>query len=319
MKRIDRIGEKNINSQGLECEIIEYEGTGNITVKFSDETLKKTTYKNFKKGIVLNPNVPRPTFKDRTGEKIINNQGSEMEIIKYINKRNIIIKFNDNYGYTVKSSYSNFSRGNIKNPYFPTVYGKGFSGTKYPIRINGKVKKEYITWKGMLERCYSSTMQEKCPNYIGCEVCEEWLNYENFYEWIHSQENFNIWMNTPLSALDKDILYKNNKLYAPDKCCLVTHEINTIFCIRDRDRGNCCVGVWKDERKQTKQYIAQINDKNHKRKRIGIYDTQNEAFEAYKKEKEKLIRNLAQKEYSKGIITEKCYIAMMNYEIEIND
>lgn len=318
-QKIDRTGERVQNRYGDWCTIIEYQRRDSIVVQFDDGTIKKSNYRSFKQGIVQNPNKPNPLLKNRMGEKRLNNQGCEMIIIDYVNKKNIKVQFLDDYGYIVNSTYAEFSRGGIKNPYHPTIFGKGFSGTKAPIRQNGIVIKEYITWRGMLERCYSPKMQEKCPSYIGCEVCEEWLNYENFYTWIHTQPNFNQWINLPKSALDKDILIKNNKIYSPNTCVLVPHEVNTIFCIRDRDRGSCVVGVWKKIYKSGVQYIAQVNDENHKRTRIGIYNTEEEAFEAYKTEKENIIKRLAKTEYENGNITEQCYNAMLKYQIEITD
>ena len=52
---------------------------------------------------------------------------------------------------------------------------------------------------------------------------------------------------------------------------------------------------------------------------IGVYDTSEEAFYAYKEAKESYIKQVAQEEYSLGNITKKCYDAMMSYEVEITD
>ena len=38
-KRIDRIGECKVNSQGIEMEIIEYRNNSDIDIKFSDGTI----------------------------------------------------------------------------------------------------------------------------------------------------------------------------------------------------------------------------------------------------------------------------------------
>ncbi len=318
-QKIDRTGERVQNRYGDWCTIIEYKRQNDIVVQFDDGTTKESNYRSFKQGTIHNPSKPNPFLKNRIGEKKLNNQGCEMTIIDYVNKKNIKVQFLDDYGYIVNSTYADFSRGGIKNPYYPTIFGKGFSGTQAPITQDGKAIKEYVTWHGMLERCYSSQMQEKCPCYIGCEVCKEWLNYENFYTWIHAQPNFDKWVTLPKSALDKDILIKNNKIYSPKTCLLVSHEVNTVFCVRDRDRGSCAIGVWKKIFKTGARYIAQINDSNHRRIRIGIYDTEEEAFKAYKTEKERLIKNLAVIEYNNGNITKQCYDAMLKYQIEITD
>lgn len=48
-------------------------------------------------------------------------------------------------------------------------------------------------------------------------------------------------------------------------------------------------------------------------------DTPENAFLAYKEYKEKLIKQIADIEFSKHTISQKCYDAMYNYEIEITD
>lgn len=51
-----------------------------------------------------------------------------------------------------------------------------------------------------------------------------------------------------------------------------------------------------------------------------MQDTPEQAFYfGYKPYKETIIKQVAQEEYDKGNITEKCYEAMMNYEVEIDD
>ena len=52
---------------------------------------------------------------------------------------------------------------------------------------------------------------------------------------------------------------------------------------------------------------------------IGIYNTVIDAFNAYKEYKENIIKKMAQQEYSKENITYDCYMAMINYKVEIDD
>ena len=53
------------------------------------------------------------------------------------------------------------------------------------------------------------------------------------------------------------------------------------------------------------------------RANVGRYKTELEAFSAYKKEKEKQLRYLADK--WKDQIDERAYNALMNYEVSIDD
>lgn len=52
---------------------------------------------------------------------------------------------------------------------------------------------------------------------------------------------------------------------------------------------------------------------------IGIFDTPEKAFYAYKNYKEHLIKDVAILEYKNNNITKECYDAMMNYQVEITD
>ena len=64
------------------------------------------------------------------------------------------------------------------------------------------------------------------------------------------------------------------------------------------------------------KFLARVGET---RQRIGIYDSPIEAFNAYKNAKERLIRNVAEKYFQEGKITEKVYNALMKYEVEITD
>ena len=52
---------------------------------------------------------------------------------------------------------------------------------------------------------------------------------------------------------------------------------------------------------------------------LGRYNTSQDAFYAYRKSKENLIKKVAQEEFDKSNITKKCYDAMMNYQVEVTD
>lgn len=56
MKKINRVGEKNITNEGYVIEIIEYFNPTNITVKFNNSTIvKNIQYSNLVRGAVKNP------------------------------------------------------------------------------------------------------------------------------------------------------------------------------------------------------------------------------------------------------------------------
>ena len=102
----------------------------------------------------------------------------------------------------------------------------------------------------------------------------------------------------------------------PETCCLVTSSINNIFTKRDTERGKYPIGVCYNNFKQKYEAII-FNGDN---KTLRAYQTPEDAFYlGYKPAKEAYIQRIAREEFNKGNITEKCYNAMMNYQVEITD
>ena len=250
---------------------------------------------------------------NRIGEKNINNFGSEMQIIGYRGSKDIDIYFSK-YKWIAKcAQYNQFKDGQVKCPYEPRVYGIGYIGEgKYATTVNRKPTRVYDVWRSMLRRCYDTKHLIKEPTYINCEVCEEWHNFQNFAEW-HDKNYYEI--QEERMHLDKDILFKGNKIYSPSTCIFVPQDINLLFIKRDATRGGLPIGVYYS--KAHKKYRAQCNDRKEKRVYLGLYNTPTEAFQAYKTHKEKLIKNTAEKYKNK--IPDKLYRALLNYEVEIID
>ena len=253
----------------------------------------------------------------RVGEVRLNNQGCKMMCIGYKNCDDITVQFLDAFGYTKSATWSNFEKGKIKNPYYPSVYGVGIVGTKYSISSNQIHTKEYDAWNSMLERSYSNLYKDKYPTYKDVTCCKEWLMYENFYEWLHSQENFDKWLNGRRWHLDKDILIKGNKIYSPETCCLIPHNVNELFTKNNKIRGDYPIGVSLNSYK-TKLAIR-CNDGHGNCVQLGEVTDSIKGFNIYKNFKESVIKQIAQEEYSKGNITKQCYDAMTSYEVEITD
>lgn len=254
----------------------------------------------------------------RLGETITNKQGCLVKIIEYNNYSDILVEFQDKYKYKARTSYKEFKNGVVKNWYHPSVYGIGIVGEKYKDYLTNNKNKlpEYKMWSSMLSRCFDEKYKEKEPAYEDVTCCEDWLLFENFYEWLHKQDNFNKCLSIKDYAIDKDILFKGNKTYSPETCCLVPRIVNSLFIKRERDRGEFPIGVTK----HGERYRARCdNPLSNTRKHIGIFDTPELAFNAYKRYKEHIIRQIAQIEYDNGTITKECYDAMMRYEVEITD
>ena len=253
---------------------------------------------------------------NRTGEKNINNFGSEMIIIEYRNAIDIDVYFPEYDWIANGVRYAHFKDGGIKCPYEKSVFEIGYIGEgEYKVLENGKATRVYNTWMHMLERCYDEKLHEKRLTYKDCEVCEEWHNFQNFGDWYN--ENY-YEIEGERIELDKDILVKHNKIYSPDTCIFVPHKINSLFTKRQNDRGESVIGTSPKNGKYVVQCCL-INPKTGKSKQehLGYYDTQEKAFKIYKYYKEKNIREVA--DYYNDKIPQILYNALYNYIVEIDD
>ena len=239
-----------------------------------------------------------------------------MKIVEDNGSSDVVVEFQDEYRFKKHTQYCNFKSGSIKNPYAPSIHNVGIIGNKYSVWKNGKPTKEYSIWATMLKRCFYKNLKDSQPTYKDVTCCDEWLLFENFYDWLHSQGNFKQWKNNKRYALDKDIIIKNNKIYSPETCCVVPQNVNCLFLKREADRGDLPIGV----RRNGNLFSACChNPFTNKTERLGIYQTIDDAFQAYKRYKEYLIKQVAQIEFESGNITKRCYQAMINYKVEITD
>lgn len=255
----------------------------------------------------------------RVGEVSYTKHGTKATIVEYLNRHKVLVEFGDKFRYRYYTSYANFKHGNLTNPYeVRTKDGRniGYIGVG---KYNSKNAKEaYQKWRAIIQRCFCSDYKDKAnlsiASYEPCNICEEWLNFQNFAEWYYS----NLYKCDEQLCVDKDILFHNNKEYSPDKCVIVPRRINLLFIKELGRRGNLPIGVSIDKRNN--QYVSQISkiiNGKHKGIRIGQFRTIPEAYEAYKREKEKYIKEIAD-EY-KDVIPSFIYEALYKYEIYITD
>lgn len=221
--------------------------------------------------------------RERLGLENLNNQGCLMKIIEYNKSSDIIVEFQDKRKTKVNCRYKDFIKGSIKNPYYPIIYGVGCIGVKYSAVVDGKICKEYYTWKGMLKRCYSEKYKQKYSTHDNTTVCEEWLCFENFYEWVHKQSNVENFLSGHNWILNRKIIDKNNEIYSPETCCLVPRNVDGLFI----------------------------------KPNLNLEFATESMLNMYKEHMENKIKRVAEEELVNGNISKQCYEAMMNYEVEI--
>lgn len=242
----------------------------------------------------------------RNGKHGFNNQGCKMTIIEYKDSRHCTVKFED--GTVVKDIiYTSFIRGSVKNNNYKSIYGVGYFGY-------GKYTSDYQAysyWFNMMNRCYNPKYLSTRPTYLQCYVCEEWHNYQNFAKWF--EKNY-YEISGQEMCLDKDILVKGNKEYSPKTCVFVTALINSIFTKCDSKRGECSIGISKKDGGKYRAYVS-----NYGKSKAGLHSFENEidAFNEYKREKERYIKEVADK--FRNDIPQKLYEALYRYEVEIDD
>lgn len=248
-------------------------------------------------------------FIDRKGEIHFNKQGYAIEIVEFYSTRNCTIEFEN--GVVFKNmQYGNVKLGNIKNPYHPSTHGVGYIGVgNFIPSMSNKDTPHYIKWCTLLTRCYHKKSVDRRLTYKDCRVCEKWHNFQNFAKWF--EENY-----IEGFELDKDILVKGNKIYSPETCCFVPHEINNLFTKSNSARGKYPIGVTEVPNNTVFfRYRCAVSIEGAKSSKS--FPTPEQAFQEYKTKKEQHIRKIANK--WKDQITEQTYNAMYNYNVEVTD
>ena len=250
------------------------------------------------------------SYKDCVGKVCKSLNSGDFKIVNYNNAKEVEIQFLKT-GFKVVATLGNIRKGYVKDLYSPSVFGVGVVGTKYPSEVNRVKTKEYELWCNMLRRCYSDSFKKKQPTYEGCEVGDKFKSYEYFYEWCHSQIGFanKDWQ------LDKDLLIKGNKIYNESTCVFIPKDINSLLTKSAASRGEHLIGVhWH---KKGGAFAATVSKNKGKSEYLGLFNTELEAFNTYKKAKESFIKEQANK--WKSQIDERAYNALMNYQVEIDD
>ncbi len=161
--------------------------------------------------------------------------------------------------------------------------------TKYPFGRLGKriVIWEchfYLTWKGMIDRCYGRSQLRNRPSYEDCFVCDEWLIFSNFKKWMERQDCDGM-------HLDKDILVKGNKVYSPDTCLFVPPSVNTFLSDCGSAKSGRMTGVIRT--KYQKFRVKLRNQVTDKMEHVGCYDSAEDAIAAYRRRKKEIAFEIA--------------------------
>ena len=245
------------------------------------------------------------------GKEFETNSCGKCFVIEYKGANDVKVMFYDP-PFIATCQLGQLRDGRVKNPYVPSLYGKGYIGEGVTSVTD---RKTFQTWCGVLERAYNSKYVKKNPTYVGVEVCEDWLCFQNFAKWCYSQKGFKVRDNLGnYFQLDKDILVKGNKVYSPETCCFVPQEINKLVLKSAKTRGKLPIGV--SAKRWSEGFVASIN-KGAKKLTVGNFKTVEEAFSAYSGAKESYIKEIAGK--WKEQIDSRVYESLMSYKVDIDD
>lgn len=241
--------------------------------------------------------------------------GSYAKIIEYIDKFHVRIIFLDDTHYSTIANLDNIKAGNVKNPYIINSIGGYYGEGDYIINRDPKPGK---AWDAMMRRAYMHIPRANKTedSYINTTVCEEWLCLQTFAKWYidyRSKINPKYWN---VLEIDKDILQWNQeyKIYSPQTCCLVPHNLNVVLVgmhTENTRNSNLPIGVVSTKYGRYTAYVSNFGS----RYSVGTYNTPEEAFEAYKKAKKDVIIKIALEYYQDGGILEDIYNKILNLEI----
>lgn len=182
-------------------------------------------------------------------------------------------------------------------------YGVGTNDVKHSVAVTGYVGGKRVnkwlcpyhqTWKTILQRCYSPRYQEKSANYVGCRVDEAWHSLSCFENWMKLQPYHDEWLAGQNIQVDKDFSGEGNLVYGPNTCILVPSYINT--CLSPgTSSGKEYPGVSKHKNK----FQAKVH-RDGKRKHLGLFSTQEEAYRAWKNEKLEILKSVLKRYVSEG-------------------
>lgn len=233
------------------------------------------------------------------------NEGGSFTVIEFHSAKNVIIRHNDEHGHIAKVSSDQVRNGNIRNPFYPTLYGVAYMGVgKHRAKINGKNVQHYSIWTSAVCRCYCPVRLAKRPSYNGCTLSKEFLCYQNFAEWYTTHESYGLGY-----ELDKDLLVKGNKVYSAETCTMIPKELNLVIKDKVSRNSNLPIGVLRNK---VDGYTAglKIRLKDY---HLGTFKTPEEASAAYVKAKEAYVKEVALEWKDK--IEPRAFDALMNWTV----
>ena len=169
------------------------------------------------------------------GEVFHHKEYGDYTIIDYVGRDNkhhwVRVKFHTT-GFEKDVRIRDALKGIIRDPYYPTVFGMGYSGE---YEMADDVYRIHSIWRAMMSRNYNPKDKDY-PLYGGSGVTVDprWHNFANFLEDFRKSPNYAKWrIHKGRFHLDKDLLQRdvpmNQRVYSPETCQLIDNTYNTSF------------------------------------------------------------------------------------------
>lgn len=253
------------------------------------------------------------TLEDIREGKILNSSFcGEFEIVCVRNYQEVKIRFLTT-GKEYWKTKGQLRRGYVSDPYFPTIYGKGYLGVgKYKTKIKELTYKPACVWKNMLSRVYNEgdSKFKRYSSYLD-GVCDEWLNMQNFCAWYEDKTKH--LENIKGYHLDKDL--KLGKVYSPQNCVIIPEELNSALRCKVTSCGKHLTGVTSRSSGFCAR-VQQLVGNNRKLVYSKAFLTQEEAHEEYVNMKKQSLISLAKTLYKEGKIGGDIYTLVENLDIK---
>lgn len=182
--------------------------------------------------------------------------------------------------------------------------------------LNGRLCPYYNKWQGMLERGYSESYKKQKPTYKDCYVSEYFKYFPNFKKWCLNYLGYLVDKDIRNYEIDKDLCFKGNKIYSESTCHLIPRNLNLMLTNRCNDRGDSFLGVCYHKRDQHYRASLSIDSKIIN---LGSFESEDDAFYSYKKNKEFHLKSSAMNYYKDGRITDSVLFLCNNYKISKED
>lgn len=202
------------------------------------------------------------------GDFFSSNNYGEASVVSVDSASSVLVRFTET-GYECVVTMDNAMSGRVKDKLKRSILGFGFIG----IGSATSTSKAYVIWRGMIQRCYS-VVEGRNHHYTECSVCDEWRDFQVFAKWYNDKnpEGKDL-------QLDKDILLEGNKHYSPEKCLLVTQQLNKKFKTSMQTNNTSGFKGVSFEKKSNK-WVARVTIGNKKRHRVGLFESAEDANKA---------------------------------------